>query len=605
MPVARQLKTGRERFVMAAKPRESGVVRTNAEVAAQLREMAIRLEMERIPFKPRAYEKAAFAVEALSEPIVETYAQGGVKSLEALPALGKSIAGKIAQFLTNGRIDDLEDRRTRFPVDVLGLSAIEGVGPRTIRALYEELGVRSVPDLERAVQKGKVHDLPHFGVKSERKIAEGIEFVRRSKGRRPLGAVLDQARIIEARLPGLPGVRYAAIAGSIRRHKETVGDADFLIAADDAARAMTAFMKMPEIARLESRGETKAHVVLRNGLGADLRVVKPESWGAALVYFTGSKDHNIALRQIAQAKRLKLSEYGLFRGRKSIAGKTEKEVYQALGLPWIPPEIREDRGEIEAAKAGRLPDLIDYGDVEGDLQVHTNWTDGANSIEQMVRAAGKLGRRYVAITDHTRDLAMTGGADEAKLREQIETVHRLGSIDGVRVLSGAEVNIRPDGTLDIADEVLSQLDVVGAAVHSRFDMPRAEMTRRIVRAMENPNVDILFHPTARSLGRRPAIDVDFPVIIEAALRTGTALEIDGQPERLDLEEDQARKAVAAGVKIVIDSDAHNVGELRYLDEYGIAEARRGWVKRSDVINALPAPDFLASLKGATRAVPAA
>jgi DNA polymerase (family 10) len=333
-------------------------------------------------------------------------------------------------------------------------------------------------------------------------------------------------------------------------------------------------------------------------MDADLRVVAEASFGAALCYFTGSKAHNLALRRIAQARGLKLNEYGLYRGQRKLAGRTEEEIYEALGLDWIPPELREDAGEIEAAGEGRLPALIEHGDLRGDLQIQTDWTDGSASIEEMADAARKLGFEYIAITDHTRDLAMARGSDEKRLLEQAEAIHKLNqTLRGFRVLSGAEVNIRKDGTLDVADEALAKLDVVGAAVHTHFHQGLGEMTRRVIRAMENPHVDILFHPTARSIGRREPVDLDIDAVIAAAVRTGTVLEIDAMPDRLDLRDEYVRKAVDAGVLLAIDSDAHQPGHLAYADELGVAVARRGWARKADVVNALPVTKCLARLKG--------
>jgi DNA polymerase (family 10) len=351
---------------------------------------------------------------------------------------------------------------------------------------------------------------------------------------------------------------------------------------------------------VHAKGHTKSSVKLNTGMDVDLRVVPAESFGAALNYFTGSKDHNVALRRIAIEKKLKLNEYGVFRGEKSIAGKTEEEVYAVLGLPYIAPELRENAGEIEAAQAGRLPYLIGYDDLRGDLQTQTTWTDGANSIEEMAAEAQRLGLEYMAITDHTRGLAMTGGSDEKKLRQQMKAIDKLNKrLGGFTILKGAEVNINKDGTLDIDDATLAQLDVVGVAVHSYFNLSRAEQTRRVVRAMESPHADILFHPTARVIQKRGPIDLDIDAVIAAAKRSGTILEIDAYPERLDLKDEHVRKAVGAGVKLAIDTDAHSIHHLHYLP-FGIATARRGWATRADVVNALPLRGFLQSLKGARR-----
>jgi DNA polymerase (family 10) len=401
---------------------------------------------------------------------------------------------------------------------------------------------------------------------------------------------------IEQRLRKLPEVTEVVVAGSTRRRKETIGDADLLAISKKPEKVMEFFVSMPEVMHIHGQGKTKSMVKLRNGMDVDLRVVEKESFGAALNYFTGSKDHNVTLRRIAQEKGLKLNEYGLFRGEKRIAGKTEEEVYKALGLAYIPPELRENQGEIEAAKKGELPDLVGYGDIRGDLQTQTTWTDGSNSIEEMAAEAKRLGLEYIAITDHTKSLAMTGGSDERKLLKQMAAIDKINqSLKGIKILKGAEVNINKDGTLDIKDEVLAQLDVVGVAVHSHFNLLRKEMTERITRAMRNPHADILFHPTGRVIQKREPYDVDMDAIIKTAKETGTVLEIDAYPDRLDLKDEHVRKVVQAGVKLVIDSDAHSVNHIRYL-EFGIAQARRGWAEKKDVINTKPLKEFLKCLK---------
>ena len=570
---------------------------TNADVVKVLREMALFLDMTGVPFKPRAYEKAAYAIEALDRPIRELYEQGGLKALASIPSVGKGIAERIEELLQTRRVKDHERLRHETPVDVLQLTSIEGIGPKMVKALYEELGVRTVADLERAARAHKVRTLPHFGEKTEQKILTGIGFLKQGRGRLPIGAVLDLVRSIEGRLRDLGGVEEVAVAGSIRRRKETIGDADFLVVSDQPEQVMAFFVAMPEVAHVHGRGPTKTMVRLENGMDADLRVVAAQSFAAALNYFTGSKDHNAALRRIAQDQGLKLNEYGLFRGDRALRARTEKEIYAALGLQYVPPELRENSGEIEAAKGGRLPKLIEYGDVRGDLQIQTDWTDGSDSIEDMAAAAKSLGREYIAITDHTRGLAMTGGADEKQLLEQMAAIQKLNKkLKGIRVLTGAEVNINRDGSLDIADTVLAKLDVVGVAVLSHFRLSRAEMTRRIIRAMENPHADILFHPTGRVLMKREPYDVDIDAIVAAAKRTGTLLEIDALPERLDLKDEHVRKAVDAGVKLVIDSDAHHRMHLRCIDDFGIAVARRGWATRAAVVNTRPLPQFLKCLK---------
>ena len=571
---------------------------SNAEVARALREMALFLEVEDVPFKPRAYEKAALAVDALDRPLVEIDAEKGMKGLAELPGVGRGIAERIHERLRTGQVSDLERLREKLPIDILGLTAVEGLGPKGAKVLYEDLGVRDMRDLEKACREQRVRTLRHFGVRSEERILRGIELLAGTAGRQLLGLVLPLAHHIERRLRDLPDVGHAAVAGSVRRRKETIGDLDFLVSTREPGRVGRAFAAMPEVMHVYGRGETKTLVRLANGMDADLRVVAEASFGAALCYFTGSKAHNVALRRIAQARGLKLNEYGLYRGRRKLAGRTEEEIYEALGLAWIPPELREDAGEIEAAREGRLPALIEYGSLRGDLQVQTDWTDGSASIEEMARAARKRGLEYIAITDHTRDLAMARGSDEQRLLEQAEAIRELNqTLRGFRVLSGAEVNIRKDGSLDVADAALAKLDVVGAGVHTQLHQDREEMTRRLIRAMEDPHVDILFHPTARSIGHREPVDLDIDAVIAAALRTGTVLEIDAMPDRLDLRDEYVRKAVEAGVLLAIDSDAHQPGHLAYADELGVAVARRGWACTADVVNALPVTECLARLKG--------
>jgi DNA polymerase (family 10) len=571
---------------------------TNTEIARIMREISLFLDMEDDRFRPRAYEKIAHAIETLDEPLSAVYQQGGIKALAKIPGVGKGSAEKIATLLDTGRLPYYDELRGKTPVDIATLTAIEGLGPKMIKALYDQLGVKTVDDLEIAAQAGKVRHLPHFGEKSEQKILKGIAFLKQSGGRVPLGEALPLMNALAERLRAVPGVERLEVAGSIRRRKETIGDGDLLVVSSEPQRVMDALAGLREVADVLAHGPTKTSVKLRSGMDVDMRVVPAESFGAALVYFTGSKAHNIVLRKMAIAKGLKLSEYGVFHGEESLAGRIEEDVYAALGLPYIPPELREDTGEIDAALAGTLPEVIDYQDLRGDLQTQTNWTDGAHSIEEMALEAKRVGLEYIAITDHTKSLAMMGGSDEKKLREQMAAIDDLNTKGlGITILKGAEVNINKDGTLDIDDETLAMLDVVGVAVHTHFNLSRAEQTRRVIRAMENPNADILFHPTGRLVGKRSPYDIDIDEVIGTAKRTGTVLEIDAFPERMDLKDDHARKAVEAGVKLVIDSDAHHTSHFGVL-HYGIAVARRGWVKKSDVINTRPLREFLGALKGA-------
>jgi len=570
----------------------------NQEIAKILYEVAQYLEMKEIPFKPRAYEKVAHSVEALEEDIADIYKKGGVKALQEISGVGKAIAERIEEFLQTGRVKSFERLKKEIPVNIEALTAIEGVGPKMVKKFYEKLGVKTVSDLEKAAKKGKIRKLEGFKEKTEENILKGIEFLKLSSGRFLLGDILPLMREIEARLSKLKEVKKAALAGSIRRWKETVGDGDIQVVSNKPEKVMDFFISLPEVINIYAKGKTKSSVKLKNGMNIDLRVVPEKSFGAAMQYFTGDKYHNIHLRQIAIKKGYKLNEYGVFRGKKQIAGKTEKEVYKVLGLDWIPPEMRVNSGEIAVAQQNKLPKLIDYQDLKGDLQVQTDWTDGANSIEEMAKEAQRLGLEYIAITDHTKYLAMTGGLDERRLLRQMAYIDKLNikfKSKKFRILKGAEVNILKGGGLDIEDEVLAKLDVVGAAVHSHFNLSQDEMTKRIIRAMENPNVDIIFHPTGRIINRRKAYDLDIDQIIKVAKKTKTALEIDAYPDRLDLKDEHIRKCVEAGVKLAIDSDAHNILHMKHL-EYGIAQARRGWAEKKDIINTRPLQKMLDYLK---------
>ncbi|MEK7578326.1 MAG: DNA polymerase/3'-5' exonuclease PolX [Patescibacteria group bacterium] len=568
----------------------------NKEIAGILYEIGGYLEIKGIQFKPRAYEKAGYSIENLEEEVSEIYKKGGSKAIKDIPGVGVSIAKKIEELARTGRLKYYEGLKKSLPVNIGEISAIEGIGPKMVFKLYQKLKIRNVKDLEKATKAGKVAKIEGLGKKTEEKILKGIEFLRKSAGRFLLGSVLPQARIIENRLREIREVGRVEVAGSIRRMQETIGDLDILVASKKPEKVMDFFISMPEIAHVYSKGNTKTMVRLKNGLDADLRVVPDKSFGAALQYFTGDKSHNITLRILAEKNKYKLNEYGLWRGKKLIAGRTEEEIYRTLGMAMPPPEIRTDSGEIQAALKNKLPKLIGYESVRGDLQVHSDWTDGGNSIEEMAVAAQEIGLEYIAITDHTKSLAMTGGADEKKLVKQMAEIDKIQKkFPKIKILKGAEVNILKDGTLDIKDEVLKRLDVVGIAVHSHFNLPREEQTRRIVKAMRNKNADILFHPTGRLIQKRAPYDVDVEEIIKTAKETGTILEIDADPCRLDLKDEYIRKAIAAGVKLAIDTDAHLKNSFHYL-EFGIAQARRGWATKNDIINARSWPEMLKLLK---------
>lgn len=570
----------------------------NDQVAKILFEISYYLEMKEVPFKPRAYEKAAMAIEALEEDLRNIYKRGGFKALEKIPGVGEGIAKKIEEYIKIGKIKYYENLKKKMPIDLEELLSIEGLGPKMIKKLYKSLRVKNIEDLEKAARAHKIRNLKGFGKKSEENILKGIEFLKKSKGRFVLGFVMPLIKEIKNRLENFKEVEKIEIAGSVRRMKETVGDLDILVVSKKPSKVMDFFTSMPEVVYIYGKGLTKSSVKLVNGMDVDLRVIKKESFGAALQYFTGNKEHNIVLRRIAREKGLKLNEYGLFKNKKRIAGKDEKEIYKVLGLDYIEPELRTNTGEIEAGKKHKLPKLISYNDLKGDLQIQTNWTDGSNSIEEMAEEAQKLGLEYIAITDHTKSLAMIGGSDEKKLIKQMEYIRKLNlkfKNSKFRILAGAEVNILKDGSLDIKDFVLKKLDVVGAAIHSHFNLPKREQTKRLIRAMENKNVDIIFHPTGRIIKKRKAYELDIDEIIKVAKKTGTILEIDAYPDRLDLKDDYIRKAIELGAKLSISSDAHSINHLHY-QYLGIAQARRGWATKNDIINAWPLEKMLKFLK---------
>ncbi|MFH0896491.1 MAG: DNA polymerase/3'-5' exonuclease PolX, partial [Candidatus Bathyarchaeota archaeon] len=524
------------------------------------------------------------------------YKRGGVKALEEIPGVGRSIAEKIEEIIKTGKLTYYDELRKKVPVELESLSGIEGLGPKTIKTLWKELKVKNIEGLEKAALSHQISKLPGFKEKTEQNILKEIEFAKKGMGRFLLGFTLPLIREIENRLRSRMEVEKVLAAGSVRRMKETIGDADFLVISDEPKKVMDFFISMPEVSGIIGKGETKSSVKLKTGMDADIRVLQEESFGAALQYFTGSKDHNIALRRIAQEKGWKLSEYGLFKGNRQIAGKTEEEVYEKLGLQWIPPELRENTGEIEAAANNKLPELVGYKDLKGDLQVHSTWTDGSNSIREMAEEARRIGLEYIVISDHSKTLAMAGGLDEKKLLKQCDEIDELNEhVTGIKILQGVELNILKDGGVDISDKTLEKLDVVSAGIHSYFNLNKEETTKRILKAVENPNVDILCHPTGRQMQRRETIQLDIEKIIEAAKDNGTILDIDSYPDRLDLKDEHIKKAVEAGAKLGISSDAHSKVHLHFL-ELGIAQARRGWATPEEVVNTRKMEEFLKLIK---------
>lgn len=570
----------------------------NRELAKIFYEIADYLEMDNVPFKPYAYQKAAITLETLKEDVEEIYARGGTKSLKEIPGIGRSIALKIEEYLRTGHLEYYDRYKEKMPIDLTEIISVTGMGPKKAKILYEKLGVKDLKDLEAAVKAHRVAPLFGFGEKTEKNILEALEFLKRSKGRILLGEALSIAADVLERLGRLKDIEEIDMAGSLRRMKETIGDIDFLVVSRNPELVMDTFVSLPGVIKVLGKGATKSSVRMKTGIDMDIRVIDPQSYGAALIYFTGSKDHNISLRKIAIERGFKLSEYGLFEGSRLIAAQSEEEIYEKLGMPWIAPEIREDRGELEAALKGTLPKLISEGDIRGDLHVHSNWDGGANPVEEIAEAAMGLGHAYVGIADHTKFLKIERGLDENALLERNKEIDRINdaisrSGRSFRILKGCEANIMPDGSIDIKDEALAQLEFVIAGVHSQFRMTREEMTRRIVRAIENPNVDIISHPTGRILKQRDEYEIHFEEILRAAAATGTTLEINAAPDRLDLNDENIIRARKAGVKMIINSDSHNAQQL-YLARFGVSQARRGWAEKKDVINTWPLKDLLKS-----------
>ena len=557
----------------------------NQELAKILYEIADYLEMEEVPFKPYAYQKAALGVESLEEDVREVYQKGGVQALKEIPGVGERIARDIEEYLKTGQIKRHQRFKKRLPLELDEIIGVEGVGPKRAKVLYQKLGIRNLKDLEKAARAGKIARLAGFGEKTEKNILEGIAFLKKSRGRFLLGEILPKVKEVQQKLESLKEVRRVNPAGSVRRRKETIGDVDFLVVSDKPAQVMDFFVSLPGVVKIWSKGSTKASVRMKEGFDMDIRVVPKRAYGSALQYFTGSKEHNIVIRRLAMDKGLKLSEYGLFRGRKMVAGETEEGIYRALGMRWMEPELRENQGEIEAALKKKLPCLIGYGDIRGDLHTHSDWDGGANSIEEMARAAQKMGYEYIGIADHTKFLRIEHGLDERKLKRRNQEIDKLNrKFKNFKILKGCEANIMNDGSIDIKNDSLAELDYVIAGIHSSFKMSKEKMTERMIRAMKNPHVDIISHPTGRILKKRDEYQIDFDKILRAAKETGTALEISAWPERLDLNDQNIRRAKIAGVKMAINTDSHHQDHLRFM-EFGIAQARRGWAEKSDIINA--------------------
>ncbi|MDP3282362.1 MAG: DNA polymerase/3'-5' exonuclease PolX [Nitrosomonas sp.] len=557
----------------------------NADIAAVFEEIADLLEIQGAnPFRIRAYRNAARVVGELSQEISRLLEKG--EDLTELPGIGDDLAGKIKEIAGSGHCSLLDRLHTELPPAITELLKIPGLGPKRVKALYHDLDVQTLEQLYRAARDGKIRDLPGFGEKTENNILQAIEVHANQTQRFKLAIAAQYAEALEKFLAATPSVLKVTVAGSYRRMRETVGDLDILATASTAAASQVVqrFTNYDEVAEILSAGPTRASVILKCGLQVDLRVVKAESYGAALHYFTGSKSHNIAIRRMAQKSGLKINEYGVFRDKTRIAGETEASVYAAVGLSYIPPELRENRGEIAMARAGQLPQLVEQADLRGDLHVHTKATDGHNSLREMARAALSNGFEYIAITEHSRRLAFTHGLDPLQLAQQCDEIDQLNAeLKGITLLKSIEVDILEDGSLDLPDSALARLDMVVGAVHSSFNLSRAKQTERILRAMQHPYFTLLAHPAGRLIQRRAPYDVDMLRIIREARNRGCFLELNAHPERLDLLDTQCQMAKEEGVLISINSDAHSVYDFANL-RFGIGQARRGWLEKHDVLN---------------------
>ena len=568
---------------------------SNAEIAARFEEIADILELEQAnPFRIRAYRNAARTVQAFAPEIAALLAGGG--TLPRLPGIGADLAAKIGEIAATGSCALLQRLRSEVPAELRELLEVAGLGPRRVARLWHELGVRSAAELQSAARAGRIRTLHGFGARSEARLLQATAQLQRLPQRRLLAEVEPLAERLLALLRAVPGVLEAASAGSLRRRRDTLGDLDLLVAARPGCAAIARFVAAPEVAEVLAAGRTRASVRLRSGLQVDLRLLAPPSWGAGLVYLTGSKAHNLELRRLAQALGLKISEYGVYRDGQRIAGASEASVYEALGLPWIPPELREGRGELAAARAGALPRLVEPGDLRGDLHAHTRASDGRDTLEAMAAAARAAGLEYLAITDHSRHLRVAHGLDADALTRQIEQIDALNErLDGLTLLKGVEVDILEDGSLDLPDSILGRLDLVVGAVHGGFGLSRERQTRRLLRAIEHPHFSILAHPGARLLGERPPLDYDFAALIEGARQRGCALELNAQPQRLDLDDLHCKAAREAGVPIAIGSDAHRTQDFAWL-RLGVGQARRGWLEARDVLNCRPLAELRRWLK---------
>jgi DNA polymerase (family 10) len=567
----------------------------NQEIVKIFNDIADLLEIKgENPFRIRAYRRAALNIESLSTDIASTPKD----ELMEIPGIGQDLAGKILEYIQTGKMHDYEDLKKEVPEGLSGLLSVPSLGPKTAKLLFEKLQVKDLDDLARLAREHKLIGLPGIKEKTEENIIKGIEMLKRGMERQPLGKVLPVAKDVVGYLETHAPVDQIKIAGSIRRWKDTIKDIDILATSRDPKAVMNAFVHLPHVQDILMHGPTKSSVIIHEGLQVDLRVVEEDSFGAALAYFTGSKAHNIRLREMAVKAGLKINEYGIFREKddKKLGGKREEDVYRILSLPFIAPELREDLGEIEAAIEGRLPRLIDSSDIRGDLHVHTRRSDGSHDFDELIREAKKRGYAYIAITDHSKGLGIARGLNEERLLEEKAEIEALNKkLKGFKLLAGVEVDIRSDGRMDFTDEILRQMDIVVASIHSGFRQSREQITRRLTSAMRNPCVSIIAHPTGRLIGERDPYDVDMHEVLKVAKETGTAIEINAYPLRLDLNDAYAKMAKEIGIRLAISTDTHITNQFDFM-EYGVAIARRGWLEKRDVLNALDYHSLLKALK---------
>ncbi len=567
----------------------------NQEIAKIFNEIADLLEIKgENPFRVRAYRRAAQNIDGLPQNIEDIKKEDLLK----IPGIGQDLAGKIEEYLKTGKIQAHLELKEEVPEGLLTLLSVPGLGPKTAKLLYERLKIKDIDELERLALEHKIAGLPGIKEKTEQNILKGIEMLKRGKERQPLGRVLPIAIDMLEQLKKNAPIDRVDLAGSLRRWKDTIRDIDILATSEHPKEVMKAFVHLPHVKEVLMQGPTKSSIITHENIQVDLRVVEKGSYGAALAYFTGSKAHNIRIREMAMKKGLKINEYGIFResDNRKIGGADESDIYDVLGLPFIPPELREDQGEIEAALEGRLPVLIDIKDIKGDLHVHSKWSDGSYNFEQLVDAAKKKGYSYIAITDHSKGLGVAKGLTGQRLLEQKKEIEKINAgLKDFRIIHGVEVDIRSDGNLDIDDDTLKELDIVVASIHSGFKQPRKQLTYRLVSAMKNPYVSIIAHPTGRLIGERDPYDIDMDEILEVAKKTGTALEINAYPLRLDLNDVYAKRAKEMGIPIVISTDTHLLTHYDYMN-YGVHIARRGWLTKKDVLNTFDIKDLLKRLK---------